>query len=100
MVAELAPALGPAVGAVAAELLANAILHAGPPAQMRAMVTGRRVLLEVSDTSALRPQERVASQSDEHGRGLPIVAAFAHTWGFRITRDGKSTWAEILLGDD
>ncbi|MDQ1614067.1 MAG: hypothetical protein QOJ60_6 [Actinomycetota bacterium] len=100
MVAEIVPALRPAAGAVAAELLANAILHAGPPAQMRAMVTGRRVLLEVSDTSALRPQQRVASQIDEHGRGLPIVAAFAHTWGFRITRDGKSTWAEILLGDD
>ena len=78
------------------ELLANAITHAGPPARLRAAVTSERVLVEVADTSALRPRQRVAQSSDESGRGLPIVAAYAHTWGFRVTRDGKSTWAELL----
>jgi anti-sigma regulatory factor (Ser/Thr protein kinase) len=85
-----------AVAAVTAELLANAMLHAGPPARMRAAVTRERVLVEVADTSALRPRQRVAASGDESGRGLPIVAAFSHTWGFRVTRDGKSTWAELL----
>jgi hypothetical protein len=64
---------------------------------LRAFASAERVLLEISDTSALRPAPRVASSRDEHGRGLPIVAAFARTWGFRVTRDGKSTWAEIAL---
>jgi hypothetical protein len=91
-----APAMADAVAAVTAELLANAMLHAGPPARMRAAVSRDRVLVEVADTSALRPRQRVAASGDESGRGLPIVAAFAHTWGFRVTRDGKSTWAELL----
>lgn len=91
-----APDLEEAVAAVTAELLANALMHAGPPARMRAAVSRERVLVEVADTSALRPRQRVAANSDESGRGLPIVAAFAHTWGFRVTRDGKSTWAELL----
>ena len=91
-----APDLFDAASAVTAELLANAMTHAGPPARLRAAVTPERVLVEVADTSALRPRQRVASSGDESGRGLPIVAAFAHTWGFRVTRDGKSTWAELL----
>jgi GAF domain-containing protein len=94
---EQAPDLADAVAAVAAELLANAMLHAGPPARLRAFASAERVLLEISDTSALRPAPRVATPSDEHGRGLPIVTAFARRWGFRVTRDGKSTWAEIAL---
>ncbi len=91
-----APEMEDAVTAVTAELLANAMLHAGPPARMRAAVSRERVLVEVADTSAMRPRQRVAASGDESGRGLPIVAAFAHTWGFRVTRDGKSTWAELL----
>ena len=93
------PELVDAVSAVTAELLANAMTHAGPPARLRAAVTRERVLVEVADTSALRPRQRVATSGDESGRGLPIVAAFAHTWGFRVTRDGKSTWAELLVKD-
>jgi hypothetical protein len=95
-VRSVAPEMEEAVAAVTAELLANAMLHAGPPARMRAAVTRERVLVEVADTSALRPRQRVAASGDESGRGLPIVAAFSHTWGFRVTRDGKSTWAELL----
>lgn len=95
-----APELADATSAVTAELLANAMTHAGPPARLRAAVTPERVLVEVADTSALRPRQRVASSGDESGRGLPIVAAFAHTWGFRVTRDGKSTWAELLATGD
>jgi serine phosphatase RsbU (regulator of sigma subunit) len=91
-----APEMEDAVAAVSAELLANAMLHAGPPARMRAAVSRERVLVEVADTSAMRPRQRVAASGDESGRGLSIVATFAHTWGFRVTRDGKSTWAELL----
>jgi anti-sigma regulatory factor (Ser/Thr protein kinase) len=95
MVAQHAPALMDATAQVCAELLANAMLHAGPPVRLRALATEDRVIIEVADDSALRPRQRLAHRDDEHGRGLPIVSAFAETWGSRITREGKSTWAEL-----
>ena len=95
MAAEHVPELAERVEHVAAELLANAMSHVGPPVYVRAQVTARRFVLEVADRSASAPRERVAAADDEHGRGLPIVTALADAWGSRITRNGKATWAEL-----
>jgi anti-sigma regulatory factor (Ser/Thr protein kinase) len=84
-----------AVAVVLTELLSNAVQHAGPPVRLRLLVTGDRVLIEVRDTSTLRPRRRAPSPHEDRGRGLHIVDALATDWGFRITRDGKSTWAEL-----
>ena len=95
LVAEHAPDLADPVAHVAAELMANAMAHVGPPVVVRAYVSPDRVVLEVADRSASAPRARVAADDDEHGRGLPIVAALAAAWGSRITRTGKATWAEL-----
>ncbi len=84
-----------AVAVVLSELVSNAMQHAGPPVRLRILVTGDRVLIEVRDSSTLRPHRRVTGPQEERGRGLLIVDALATEWGFRITRDGKSTWAEL-----
>jgi anti-sigma regulatory factor (Ser/Thr protein kinase) len=95
LTAQHVPALTDAAAQVCAELLANGIRHAGPPVYLRALATAERLILEVSDTSASRPRQRAATRDDEGGRGLPLVSAFADSWGSRITRHGKSTWAEF-----
>jgi signal transduction histidine kinase len=84
-----------AVAVVLTELLSNAVQHAGPPVRLRLLVTGDRVLIEVRDTSTLPPRRRLPGPHEERGRGLHIVDALATEWGCRITRDGKSTWAEL-----
>jgi hypothetical protein len=95
MAVEHVPELADRVEHVAAELLANAMSHVGPPVNVRAQVMARRFVLEVADRSASAPRQRVAADDDEHGRGLPIVTALADAWGSRITRNGKATWAEL-----
>ncbi len=95
MAVEHVPELADRVEHVAAELLANAMSHVGPPVYVRAQVLARRFVLEVADRSASAPRQRVAADDDEHGRGLPIVTALADAWGSRITRNGKATWAEL-----
>ena len=89
------PELADAAAQICAELLANGIQHAGPPVRLQALATAERLVLEVTDTSASRPRQRLATRDDEGGRGLPIVSAFADSWGSRITRHGKATWAEL-----
>ena len=95
LTAQHVPELADAATQVCAELLANGIQHAGPPVRLRVLATSERLVLEVTDTSASRPRQRVAARDDEGGRGLPIVSSFADSWGSRITRHGKATWAEL-----
>ena len=68
---EHVPEVAQQVEHVAAELLANAMAHVGPPVFVRAHVSPSRFVLEVADRSALAPRPRVAEPDDEHGRGLP-----------------------------
>jgi anti-sigma regulatory factor (Ser/Thr protein kinase) len=91
--------------AVTAELAANAITHGRLPGRDFLLSLARlpgRVRIEVVDT---RP-ERLLKAADtlispealeaETGRGLLLVAAYAHAWGCQ-TRDAhtKTVWAEI-----
>jgi hypothetical protein len=100
LAAEHVPEVAEKVEHVAAELLANAMAHVGPPVHVRAHVSANRFVLEVADSSALAPRPRVPAADDEHGRGLPIVTALSQAWGSRITRNGKATWAELRTGPD
>src|SRR5206468_2642783 len=78
-----------------AELLTNALEHAGAPVTLRAHVTSARLVVEVQDTSALLPRPTTAPDDGDGGRGLALVAALSAAWGMRLSRTGKTTWAEL-----
>ncbi|MFI1362955.1 ATP-binding protein [Streptomyces griseochromogenes] len=90
---------------VVAELAANAVLHG--------RVRGRdfRLGLKLHDDGTLRIEvtdarcDRIprtpdpAAQDSETGRGLLIVAAYAHRWGVdEAPAHAKTVWAELAPG--
>jgi anti-sigma regulatory factor (Ser/Thr protein kinase) len=89
------PTVTDATAVVAGELLTNALQHAGAPVMVRAHVTSDRLVVEVEDTSALVPRPTTAAHDHVRGRGLALVAALADAWGTRLSRTGKTTWAEL-----
>lgn len=108
LAAELAEVLSPPlladVIAVVAELVGNAVRHAGPlPGdvvrvawRVRDLPGGSSVEVRVTDGGASDvPCPRVVGPEDLDGRGLAIVAALADRWG--VDRDGlgQSVWAEL-----
>ena len=82
---------------IVSELVTNAILHGGPPVQLRMRKGGRRLLIEVRDGTLSTPQLRRALPSDNHGRGLLIVSLLSERWGTRPTPTGKSVWCQLRL---
>ncbi|ARQ71384.1 ATP-binding protein [Streptomyces marincola] len=57
------------------------------------------LLLEVSDTGTGLPEIRTPADQDTGGRGLLLVEAVAHAWGFESFADGmgKRVWAELKV---
>jgi hypothetical protein len=84
---------------VLGELIANALLHARPPILLRLQRHdhGRRLRVEVSDSSPCppRPERRVPDESG--GRGLHLVNVLSTAWGVIAGAGGKTVWAELLL---
>ncbi|MFG3022489.1 ATP-binding protein [Streptomyces sp. NPDC048254] len=81
---------------LASELVGNVVRHAQGPCQLR-LLRGQSLVCEVSDGSPTTPRIRRASDTDEGGRGLQLVAALSHRWGARYTITGKCIWTEQLL---
>lgn len=108
LAAELADVLPPAllsdVVAVVAELVGNAVRHAGPlPGgvvrvawRVRHDGTGDAVEVRVTDGGApVLPMPREAGPEEIDGRGLRIVQALADRWGVERDGLGQSVWAEL-----
>ncbi|MCF1594364.1 ATP-binding protein [Streptomyces muensis] len=76
----------------------NAKTAPGREIQVRFVLTGRELRVEVADASDEQPMMRHASNDDESGRGLQLVAALADSWGVE-PRDivGKVVWARLML---
>ncbi|MBT2451060.1 ATP-binding protein [Streptomyces sp. ISL-43] len=84
--------------AVAGELLANAVQHAGDgAASVTARPRGSRLRFEVRDRSSALPHARLPRTDAEDGRGLLIIAALADRHGVDHSASGKSCWAELDL---
>nr|WP_123954136.1 SpoIIE family protein phosphatase [Streptomyces showdoensis] len=84
---------------VLSELITNAIRYGKPPVHVR-LVYDRALICEVSDGSSTSPHLRHATDTDEGGRGLFLVAQFAQRWGTRYARRGKTIWAELPIAPE
>ncbi|MFE7124872.1 SpoIIE family protein phosphatase [Streptomyces sp. NPDC057617] len=78
------------------ELIANVVRHARGPVRLR-LLHCTALVCEVYDGSPTTPRIRRASETDEGGRGLQMVAALSEHWGIRYTGSGKCIWTEQAL---
>jgi anti-sigma regulatory factor (Ser/Thr protein kinase) len=86
---------------VTAELVTNAITHAGTPnfgvELMRLQGSGTlAVAVVVTDSSPLPPVLRDAQDDAEHGRGLQMVAALSAGWSWTPDDIGKAVFAILM----
>ncbi|MEO5875437.1 MAG: ATP-binding protein [Streptosporangiaceae bacterium] len=86
------------VTAIVAELVANAVRHAGTALELRLVHADGMIRIEVSDRDERLPILRVPQAEDEGGRGLYIVDRYSTAWGTTPAPGGKVVWAEISLG--
>ncbi|MFM9368124.1 ATP-binding protein [Streptomyces sp. Da 82-17] len=82
------------------ELATNALQHTPPGRMFRVglTLTPDVLHLEVHDAGGGTPQVREASEDDDRGRGLLLVAMLADDWGTtRRDGPGKIVWADFRL---
>jgi anti-sigma regulatory factor (Ser/Thr protein kinase) len=79
---------------LAAEVAANAVIHANSPFEVRVHDDGPAFRVEiVNDAPEL--VAAVREPSDDSGRGLHIVEALARRWGSESRGDQKVVWFEL-----
>ena len=98
------PALAGDVALVVSELMTNALLHGSLRDRLirvRIAVTGVTLRVEVSDPRGERlPSSCSVGDTDQFGRGLLLVGALSHRWGWEPRPVGKTVYAEWVLGAD
>ena len=60
-------------------------------------LTAASLVLEVWDSSPLRPVPQEADIARDRGRGLLLIDALADSWGHRAADGGKVVWCEVLI---
>jgi CheY-like chemotaxis protein len=91
----LAPLLDDAL-LVASELATNAVTHADSSCRIRLSLTEASFRIDVIDTGSGTPEPQPSSYTEEHGRGLHLIAALTSAWGLEmIPGEGKVVWAEF-----
>jgi anti-sigma regulatory factor (Ser/Thr protein kinase) len=85
------------VTAIVAELVANAVRHAGTPLELRLARQPNQVRVEVRDRAVEMPRMSIPEPEDERHRGLFIVDSYATAWGAEPVIGGKIVWAEVRL---
>ncbi|MFF3850584.1 SpoIIE family protein phosphatase [Streptomyces sp. NPDC002328] len=87
---------------VADELVTNALMHTEGAAivTLRVLVgEGRRLRVEVEDSSSALPRRREAGVSGVSGRGLLLVDLLADAWGVEARGGGKCVWCEFEVSE-
>jgi anti-sigma regulatory factor (Ser/Thr protein kinase) len=83
---------------ITAELVANAEQHAasaGGPQEISFTYRCRHLEIAVSDNEPSGPVAREAEETDESGRGLSIIEALTHAFGWCSAGRRKTVWAEL-----
>lgn len=81
---------------VTSELATNAITHADSSCELRLTRAARGLRIDVVDGGRGTPEPQPATATEEHGRGLLLVAALSTAWGLEsVPGDGKTVWAEL-----
>ncbi|MBV2153669.1 ATP-binding protein [Kitasatospora sp. SUK 42] len=88
----------------AAELITNAVEHTGKHCQVTVQWNGIRLRVEVADASPRLSARNAADDMATSGRGLLLVGALAHSWGWYPVEAGKVVWFEVapdesVMGD-
>ncbi|MFF3500937.1 SpoIIE family protein phosphatase [Streptomyces sp. NPDC003247] len=86
---------------IADELITNALMHTEGAAIVTVRVlngTGRRLRVEVEDSSSALPRRREAGESGMSGRGLLLVDLLSDGWGVEARGGGKCVWCEFAVG--
>ncbi|MFD7874919.1 SpoIIE family protein phosphatase [Streptomyces sp. NPDC059766] len=90
---------------VADELITNALMHTEGAAilTLRVLVgAGRRLRVEVEDSSSALPRRREAGEAGVAGmagRGLLLVDRLTDMWGVEARGGGKCVWCEFVVPD-
>ncbi|MEU5695885.1 ATP-binding protein [Actinosynnema sp. NPDC020468] len=78
------------------ELVSNARRHGTPPRRCRLLLhPGRRLRVEVEDSTSAHPRARTPDHTG--GRGLLLVERLTAQWGVLHHAFHKTVWAEIAL---
>jgi serine phosphatase RsbU (regulator of sigma subunit)/anti-sigma regulatory factor (Ser/Thr protein kinase) len=81
------------------EMLTNVLVHTDADALLLAEVRdtpgGRRLRVEVTDTSDDLPHKRRPGELASSGRGLVLIELLADVWGVDPRGEGKSIWFEL-----
>jgi CheY-like chemotaxis protein len=81
---------------VASELAANAVTHAHSACRIRLSLSPATLRIDVIDRGEGTPEPQPSSSTEEHGRGLLMIAALTTAWGLEVLPgEGKLVWAEI-----
>jgi GAF domain-containing protein/anti-sigma regulatory factor (Ser/Thr protein kinase) len=80
----------------ASELVTNAVLHGGPPVELRLLPVPGGVRVEARDGSRVSPVRPLATMDTMTGRGIALVEAVSARWGIDQLPDGKAVWCEVL----
>jgi hypothetical protein len=87
------PALVGPASLIASELASNVVDHANTMATLRISLRRRFVTIAVRDGSTQQP--RRVNPGPAGGRGLLLVEAMAHSWGWLPVDGGKVVWASL-----
>jgi anti-sigma regulatory factor (Ser/Thr protein kinase) len=84
---------------VLTELATNAALHARSAYTVHLRLEPGALLVEVTDSSPVLPQQRHYGTGATTGRGIALVEALSETWGVESSPTGKTVWCRVFSDD-
>jgi anti-sigma regulatory factor (Ser/Thr protein kinase) len=87
--------LAGALQLVISELVTNALRAHSAAVRVSLRIDPDHIRVRVEHDAPGRPTLLRPAATDEHGRGLAIVAMLATEWGVRALSSGKEVWAEL-----